>query len=209
MTLPLIWPVLAGATALAFALSFDEFIITFFVIGPDSTLPMFIWSGLRRTVDPSINVVSTLLLAITLVFWVIAFSVRVARRAWSHAQRAEVLGEAPQVSDESRLELEGITHRYGSVTALEDVSLTISDGEFVTLLGPSGCGKTTLLRIIAGFIRPSEGRLRLQGRDITRDSPSPAPVNMVFQRGALPAPRRLRERRLRPAVSGGSTSKRG
>ena len=52
-----------GGDGLAFALSFDEFIITFFVIGPESTLPMFIWSSLRRTVDPSINVVSTVLLA--------------------------------------------------------------------------------------------------------------------------------------------------
>jgi spermidine/putrescine transport system permease protein len=74
VTLPLIWPVLAGATALAFALSFDEFIITFFVIGPDSTLPMFMYSRLHRTVDPSINVISTLLLAITLVLWVVAFA---------------------------------------------------------------------------------------------------------------------------------------
>ncbi len=89
------------------------------------------------------------------------------------------------MSDESRLELEGITHRYGSVTALEDVSLTISDGELVTLLGPSGCGKTTLLRIVAGFIRPSVGRLLLQGRDVTRIPPHRRPVNMVFQRAAL------------------------
>jgi ABC-type spermidine/putrescine transport system permease subunit II len=66
---------------LAFALSFDEFIITFFVIGSNSTLPMYIFSSLRRTVDPSINTISTLLLAVTLVLWVIAFlfTVRAAR----------------------------------------------------------------------------------------------------------------------------------
>jgi ABC-type spermidine/putrescine transport system permease subunit II len=81
VTLPQIWPVLAGATSLAFALSFDEFIITFFVIGADSTLPMFIWSSLRRTVDPSINTISTLLMAITLLLWVVtfAFTVRAER----------------------------------------------------------------------------------------------------------------------------------
>jgi spermidine/putrescine transport system permease protein len=73
VTLPQVWPILVGATVLAFALSFDEFIITFFVIGTNSTLPMFIWSALRRTIDPSINTVSTLLLLVTLLLWVVAF----------------------------------------------------------------------------------------------------------------------------------------
>jgi spermidine/putrescine transport system permease protein len=74
VTLPQVWPILVGATSLAFALSFDEFIITFFVIGSDSTLPMYIWSSLRRTIDPSINVISTMLMLITLFLWVIAFA---------------------------------------------------------------------------------------------------------------------------------------
>jgi spermidine/putrescine transport system permease protein len=73
VTLPQIWPVLLGATSLAFALSFDEFIITFFVIGPQSTVPMFIWSALRRTVNPTINTISTLLLAMTLLMFTAAF----------------------------------------------------------------------------------------------------------------------------------------
>lgn len=90
VTLPQVWPILAAATALSFALSFDEFIITFFVIGPDSTLPMFIFSKLRRTVDPSINVVSTLLMAITLALWAIAF-IFVLRAARGRARRADAL----------------------------------------------------------------------------------------------------------------------
>ncbi|MCY7304011.1 MAG: ABC transporter permease, partial [Thermoleophilia bacterium] len=90
VTMPQVWPVLAAATALSFALSFDEFIITFFVIGPDSTLPMFIFSKLRRTVDPSINVVSTLLMAITLALWAIAF-IFVLRAARGRARRADAL----------------------------------------------------------------------------------------------------------------------
>jgi ABC-type spermidine/putrescine transport system permease subunit II len=73
VTLPQIWPILVGATALAFALSFDEFIITFFVIGAQSTLPMYIWSSFKRTIDPSINTISTLLMTLMLVLWVIAF----------------------------------------------------------------------------------------------------------------------------------------
>ena len=86
---------------------------------------------------------------------------------------------------DTRLVIEDVTHRYGKVAALDDVSLAIEDGELVTLLGPSGCGKTTLLRIIAGFIKPSSGRILLQGRDVTRLPPHKRPVNMVFQRATL------------------------
>jgi ABC-type Fe3+/spermidine/putrescine transport system ATPase subunit len=86
---------------------------------------------------------------------------------------------------DTRLVIAEVTHRYGKVAALEDVSLEIEDGELVTLLGPSGCGKTTLLRIIAGFIKPSSGRVLLQGRDVTRLPPHKRPVNMVFQRATL------------------------
>jgi spermidine/putrescine transport system permease protein len=93
VTLPQIWPVLVGATSLAFALSFDEFIITFFVIGSDSTLPMFIWSSLRRTIDPSINVISTMLMLITLLLWVLAFAFTL-RAARGRAAAVEpILGE--------------------------------------------------------------------------------------------------------------------
>jgi ABC-type Fe3+/spermidine/putrescine transport system ATPase subunit len=83
------------------------------------------------------------------------------------------------------LRLENVTHRYGSVTALNDISLGIEDGELVTLLGPSGCGKTTLLRIIAGFVRPTSGRVIVGGRDVTRVPPHKRPVNLVFQRPTL------------------------
>ena len=78
-----------------------------------------------------------------------------------------------------------VTHRFGSVVALDDVSLTFRQGEFVTMLGPSGCGKTTLLRIIAGFERPSAGRVLLAEADITRVAPHRRPLNMVFQRPTL------------------------
>ena len=78
-----------------------------------------------------------------------------------------------------------VTHRFGSVVALDDVSLTFRQGEFVTMLGPSGCGKTTLLRIIAGFERPSAGRVLLAEADITRTAAHRRPLNMVFQRPTL------------------------
>jgi ABC-type spermidine/putrescine transport system permease subunit II len=73
VTLPQIRPVVMGATSLAFALSFDEFVITFFIIGSQSTLPLYIWSSMRRTIDPSINTVSTLLLATTLILFALSF----------------------------------------------------------------------------------------------------------------------------------------
>ena len=73
VTFPQVWPIMIAASCLTFALSFDEFIITFFVIGSESTLPMYIWSQLRRTVSPTINVISTLLLAMTMLLWIVAF----------------------------------------------------------------------------------------------------------------------------------------
>jgi spermidine/putrescine transport system permease protein len=94
VTLPQVWPVLLAAALLAFLLSFDEFIITFFVIGPESTLPLFIFSSLRRTVDPSINAISTLLLMITLVLFALSFvlTLRSARTGRVRVE-AEMLGD--------------------------------------------------------------------------------------------------------------------
>ncbi len=86
---------------------------------------------------------------------------------------------------ESRVRLEGITHRFGPETVLEDVSLDIAPGELLTLLGPSGCGKTTLLRIVAGFERPSEGRVLIDGEDVTSLPANRRPTNLVFQRPTL------------------------
>ncbi|HEY3680179.1 MAG TPA: ATP-binding cassette domain-containing protein, partial [Bradyrhizobium sp.] len=69
--------------------------------------------------------------------------------------------------------------------AVDRLSLDISSGEFFALLGPSGCGKTTLLRMLAGFETPDEGRILLGGRDIARVLPHQRPVNMMFQNYAL------------------------
>src|SRR5206468_6603018 len=70
-------------------------------------------------------------------------------------------------------------------TAVDRVSLDIRRGEFFSLLGPSGCGKTTLLRMIAGFEQPSEGRIVINGEDVTGTPPYERPVNLVFQHYAL------------------------
>jgi spermidine/putrescine transport system ATP-binding protein len=81
--------------------------------------------------------------------------------------------------------LEAVSKRFGRVAAVHDVTLAVGEGEFFSLLGPSGCGKTTTLRMIAGFEAPDEGRIFLQGREVTSVSPSRRPVNMVFQQYAL------------------------
>ena len=81
--------------------------------------------------------------------------------------------------------LEGVTKRFGDQVAVDNVSLEIRDGEFFSLLGPSGCGKTTLLRMIAGFDTPDEGRVIIGGKDMTQVPPYLRPVNTVFQNYAL------------------------
>jgi putative spermidine/putrescine transport system ATP-binding protein len=81
--------------------------------------------------------------------------------------------------------LRGVRKRFGDVTAVDRVDLDVRDGEFFAMLGPSGSGKTTVLRMIAGFETPSEGTVRLGGRDVTRQAPFDRDVNTVFQDYAL------------------------
>jgi putative spermidine/putrescine transport system ATP-binding protein len=83
------------------------------------------------------------------------------------------------------IRLEGLTRRYGSVVALDELDLDIAGGEFLALLGPSGCGKTTALRAIAGFDRPDAGRVLLDGRDITDVPANKRDMGMVFQAYSL------------------------
>ncbi|WP_084961418.1 ABC transporter ATP-binding protein [Thermoactinospora rubra] len=83
------------------------------------------------------------------------------------------------------LTIDRVSRRFGEVTALEDVSLEIGQGEFFALLGPSGCGKTTLLRILAGFETPDSGTVTLDGADLLAKPPNKRPVNLMFQSYAL------------------------
>jgi spermidine/putrescine transport system ATP-binding protein len=83
------------------------------------------------------------------------------------------------------IEIDGLVKRYGTVAALDGVSINVRQGEFLALLGPSGCGKTTLLRSIAGFVEPTEGHVRIGGKVMNDVPPHERPVNTVFQNYAL------------------------
>jgi len=83
------------------------------------------------------------------------------------------------------LELKNLTCRFGDKAALLNFSLRIEKGEIMSLLGPSGCGKTTTLRLIAGFLSPSEGEILIRGRDVTASPPEQRHMGMVFQSYAL------------------------
>jgi spermidine/putrescine transport system ATP-binding protein len=94
--------------------------------------------------------------------------------------------ESRQSPCESSIQIREVSKRFSAeFTAVDRVSLDIRRGEFFSLLGPSGCGKTTLLRMIAGFEQPTEGRILINGQDVTGTPPYERPVNLVFQHYAL------------------------
>ena len=101
------------------------------------------------------------------------------RRKSAEAGGASPAGVTPLVR------FEAVTKRFGDFAAVDGLSLDIHEGEFFALLGPSGCGKTTLLRLLAGFGMPDEGRILLDGEDISAVPPYRRPVNMMFQSYAL------------------------
>src|SRR5215831_14581558 len=85
----------------------------------------------------------------------------------------------------SELRLEHLGKSFGAIVAVEDLSLGVAEGELLVLLGPSGCGKTTTLRMIAGFVEATSGRILLGGRDITDAPPYRRNTGFVFQSYAL------------------------
>jgi ABC-type Fe3+/spermidine/putrescine transport system ATPase subunit len=83
------------------------------------------------------------------------------------------------------VELQNISKSFGKVLAVDQVSLSVKQGEFLTLLGPSGCGKTTTMRMIAGLETPTEGTIMIKGTDVTHLPPYQRDVSLMFQNYAL------------------------
>jgi putrescine transport system ATP-binding protein len=101
------------------------------------------------------------------------------------APEPAVVPKPAVAADMPLLRIEAVVKKFGTFRAVDRLSLDIRAGEFFALLGPSGCGKTTLLRMLAGFETPDEGRILLDGKDIAQMLPHQRPVNMMFQNYAL------------------------
>src|SRR3989454_1117617 len=110
-------------------------------------------------------------------------------RSTSIERRSANTSVSPGVADVAGIQIERVTKRFGAVTAVSDLSLEIGEREFVTLLGPSGCGKTTLLRLIAGFMAPDEGTIRVGSTALSTPDgvvpPERRGMGMVFQNYAV------------------------
>jgi putrescine transport system ATP-binding protein len=102
-----------------------------------------------------------------------------------HAPGADSKAESRAAAGQPLLRVDAVVKKFGQFRAVDGLSLDIAAGEFFALLGPSGCGKTTLLRMLAGFETPDEGRILLGGEDIAQIPPHQRPVNMMFQSYAL------------------------
>src|SRR5215210_309487 len=102
------------------------------------------------------------------------------------SERETLADDTPAPTDGvPAVRLDGVRKRFGDVVAVDGVDLEVREGEFFSMLGPSGSGKTTCLRMIAGFETPTEGRIYLDGRDVSRLAPYDRDVNTVFQDYAL------------------------
>ena len=100
---------------------------------------------------------------------------------------SETLTASPWLdsSEKPYIQIENVTKKFGDFTAIDNLKLDIYKNEFFSLLGPSGCGKTTLLRMLAGFEKITDGRILLDGEDISEIPPHLRPINMMFQSYAL------------------------
>ena len=182
VTFPLILPAVLSGLLFAMVISFDELIVSIFLSSPTvRPVSVQMWSDVRGDVDPTIAAIGTLVLAFSVGALLLE---TVLRRQRNRTVGAMASAGAARMSP-FVLELTDVTKRYGSVAAVDDVSLQLRKGEFLSLLGPSGSGKTTTLQMIAGLAQPSAGEILLSGRPIGPLPPYRRDIGMVFQNYAL------------------------
>ena len=202
VTLPLTRRGLLAGMLFAAIVSLDEVVVALFVGGPTTeTLPRKMWSTITQDeFNPLLTAVATLQMGVALgllgaVAWLAAAGRRVGARSAdpevgvpakaTAAPPGAPRRDSAQGRTGARLELHGLVKRFGAVTAVDGIELTVEPGELLTLLGPSGCGKTTVLNLIAGFETPDAGAVRLDGVDVAGRPPHRREVGMVFQDYAL------------------------
>jgi spermidine/putrescine ABC transporter ATP-binding subunit len=196
--------VLVGAL-FAFIASFDEVVVAMFLSGTSAvTLPKLMWDSITLDeLSPLVTAVASLQIGMALAVFAAAEVLRGRgmRLAWASAGPEDMgagparpplasggvppAGLAPNRLSTEPLRLVGLSKHFGSVVALDDVTLQVEPGELLTILGPSGSGKTTLLNLVAGFDTPTSGEVLLGGRALTREPPNRRGVGMVFQSYAL------------------------
>ena len=197
--LPVLFPAVLAGTVLAYSASLEEVVIALFLSGPRAiTLPVKLFTECRYNLSPIILAVATLLMAVVLVFGLIVrgrrrhegpqrtprgYDSRAAMQTLSPAAPAQIAGAKAQPG--SSIVVDKLGKSFGHVDVLNDISFTLLDGEFLTLLGSSGSGKTTTLGIIAGFIEQSSGDVRIGGRSMTGVPPRRRNLGVVFQNYAL------------------------
>ena len=205
VTLPLIQPgVLAGAL-FAFIFSVDEVVIAMFLSGTSAiTLPKLMFDSITQDeLNPVVTAIASLQIGMALGGVLLAEGLRargtrlaLARATGedpTEARPARAAGDpppgaapgGPRSTEAEPLRLVRVSKRFGAVVAVEEASLDVEAGEFLTLLGPSGSGKTTILNMVAGFETPTSGEIYIGRRPITGLPPNRREIGMVFQDYAL------------------------
>jgi spermidine/putrescine ABC transporter ATP-binding subunit len=202
VTLPLTRRGLLAGMLFAAIVSLDEVVIALFVAGPaTTTLPRKMWSTITQDeFDPLLTAVATLQMVVALGLLGVAARLGAIGRPGEARPPAPGIGRpgTPAAASSgpsrdgrspapagARLELRGLSKRFGAVTAVDGLDLLVEPGELLTLLGPSGCGKTTVLNLVAGFEAPDAGAVRIDGADVGGRPPHRREVGMVFQDYAL------------------------